>query len=92
MWEFWWTEWHCERLFTEYFGCSPVNIIPPSISILIYTWGMNNIPDFAAVQRHNLTPSTWTTTSSEVRFQVLTAASMKFGVFWDVAPCSLGVD
>jgi hypothetical protein len=28
-----------------------------------------------------------------VRFQVLTAASMKFRVFWDVAPCSLvGVD
>jgi hypothetical protein len=24
-----------------------------------------------------------------VRFQVLTAASMKFRVFWDVAPCSL---
>jgi hypothetical protein len=23
-----------------------------------------------------------------VRFQVLTAASMKFSVFWDVAPCS----
>jgi hypothetical protein len=23
-----------------------------------------------------------------VRFQVLTAASMKFRVFWDVAPCS----
>jgi hypothetical protein len=28
-----------------------------------------------------------------VRFQVLAAASVKFGVFWDVAPCSLvGVD
>jgi hypothetical protein len=28
-----------------------------------------------------------------VRFQVLTASSMKFGVFWDIAPCSLvGVD
>jgi hypothetical protein len=24
-----------------------------------------------------------------VRFQVLTAASMKMTVFWDVAPCSL---
>jgi hypothetical protein len=24
-----------------------------------------------------------------VRFQVLTAASMKIAVFWDVAPCSL---
>jgi hypothetical protein len=23
-----------------------------------------------------------------VRFQVITAASMKFTVFWDVAPCS----
>jgi hypothetical protein len=23
-----------------------------------------------------------------VRFQVLTAASMKFRIFWDVAPCS----
>jgi hypothetical protein len=28
-----------------------------------------------------------------VRFQVLTAASMKIRAFWDVAPCSLvGVD
>jgi hypothetical protein len=28
-----------------------------------------------------------------VRFQVLTAASMKFRVFWNVAPCGLiGVD
>jgi hypothetical protein len=25
-------------------------------------------------------------------FQVLTAASMKFGVFWDIAPCSLEVN
>jgi hypothetical protein len=25
---------------------------------------------------------------SVLRFQVLTAASMKFRVFWDVAPCS----
>jgi hypothetical protein len=29
---------------------------------------------------------------THVRFQVLMAASMKFRVFWDVAPCSLGVD
>jgi hypothetical protein len=27
-----------------------------------------------------------------VRFQVLTAASMKIRAFWDVAPCSLRVD
>jgi hypothetical protein len=27
-----------------------------------------------------------------VRFQVLMVASMKIGAFWDVAPCSLGVD
>jgi hypothetical protein len=27
-----------------------------------------------------------------VRFQVLMAASMKIRAFWDIAPCSLGVD
>jgi hypothetical protein len=27
-----------------------------------------------------------------VRFQVLTAVSMKSRALWDVAPCSLGVD
>jgi hypothetical protein len=27
-----------------------------------------------------------------VRFQVLTAVSMKFRVVWDLAPCSLHVD
>jgi hypothetical protein len=32
-------------------------------------------------------------TQATVRFQVLTAASMKIGAFWDVAPCRLiGVD
>jgi hypothetical protein len=30
----------------------------------------------------------WWSTQCHVRFQVLTAASMKFRVFWDVAPCS----
>jgi hypothetical protein len=35
----------------------------------------------------------YTNCNSSVRFQVLTAASMKFKVFWDVAPYSLiGVD
>jgi hypothetical protein len=27
--------------------------------------------------------------TEKVRFQVLTAMSMKMAVFWDVAPCSL---
>jgi hypothetical protein len=27
-----------------------------------------------------------------VRFQVLTALSMKIIAFWDIAPCNLGVD
>jgi hypothetical protein len=31
----------------------------------------------------------WRTTVHYVRFQILTAASMKMTVFWDVAPCNL---
>jgi len=46
--------------------------------------------------RHHVVPKPWYTTKymeqqtkiTYVRFQVLTAASMKFRVFWDVAPCS----
>jgi hypothetical protein len=29
---------------------------------------------------------------NSVRFRVLTAVSINIAVFWDVAPCSLGVD
>jgi hypothetical protein len=35
MWDFWWTEWHWDRFFSEFF-VFPVGIIPPSLSILIY--------------------------------------------------------
>jgi hypothetical protein len=34
-------------------------------------------------------PETYLETGCEVRFQVLTAASMKMAAFWVVAPCSL---
>jgi len=49
------------QVFLQVLRFSPVSIIPPWLSILIYHLGMNKGPLVAAVQRHSLTPSTWTT-------------------------------
>jgi hypothetical protein len=43
MWDLWWTEWHWDRFFPISL-VSPVNSIPPWLSILIHHWGMNNRP------------------------------------------------
>jgi hypothetical protein len=38
----WWTEWHYDRLFSEFFGF-PINIIPPMLHIhSCIIWGMDN--------------------------------------------------
>jgi hypothetical protein len=33
--DLWWTKWHWDRFFSEFFGFSPVRIIPPWLSMLI---------------------------------------------------------
>jgi hypothetical protein len=33
MWDLWWTGWHWDRFFPEYFGF-PVNFIPPVLHLL----------------------------------------------------------
>jgi hypothetical protein len=33
MWDLWWTKWHWGRLFSEFLGFSPANIIPPLLHI-----------------------------------------------------------
>jgi hypothetical protein len=38
MWDLWWTNWHWNRFFSEFFGSSSV-IIPPLLSILAYHLG-----------------------------------------------------
>jgi hypothetical protein len=65
MWDLWWTKWQWDRLFSKFFGF-PVNIIPPCLSMLLYTttWGINNRPVVALVQIQCLTSSTWTTTTA----------------------------
>jgi hypothetical protein len=34
MWNLWWTKWHWDRFFSDYFGFSPVSFIPP----VLHTW------------------------------------------------------
>jgi hypothetical protein len=31
MWDFWWIKWHWDKIFSEFFDFSPVNIIPPGL-------------------------------------------------------------
>jgi hypothetical protein len=49
------------QVFLRVTWSSPVSIIPPWLSILILLFGWWRVGSFvAAVQRHSLTPSTWT--------------------------------
>jgi hypothetical protein len=59
IWNFWWTKWHYDRSFSEFFGF-PVSISfcrgsPHSYVI----WGWTISPLVGTVQRHSLTPVTW---------------------------------
>jgi hypothetical protein len=50
MWDLWWTKWHCDRFFPEYFGFSPVNFIPLVLhytekrgkELIIFITGLHN--------------------------------------------------
>jgi hypothetical protein len=59
----WWNKCHWGRLFFLVPRFPPVSIIPPWLSTLIYHVQDEQGPSVAAVQRHRLTPTTWTTTS-----------------------------
>jgi hypothetical protein len=63
---------------------SLVNIIPSWISTLISRRDGATYTFLAAIRKHGL----FLKHNRCVRFQVLTAASVKFRVFWDVALCS----
>jgi hypothetical protein len=39
MWHLWWIKWHWDKYLSEFFGFSPVNIIPPWLSMLMYNLG-----------------------------------------------------
>jgi hypothetical protein len=51
MWGLWWTKWHWDRFFYEYFGFPPVNFIPPVLhylekrgKLIIFMTGLHNKP------------------------------------------------
>jgi len=31
-WDLWWTKWHCDRFFSQYFSFPPVSVYPPMLS------------------------------------------------------------
>jgi hypothetical protein len=53
-WDLWLTKWHWDRVFSEFFGFTLSVSFHRSSRDSYITWGML----VAAVQRHNLTPST----------------------------------
>jgi hypothetical protein len=59
MWDLWWTKWHWDRFFTEFFSFSlSVSLFhQDSIFILPSSGGRTIGPLVAAVQRYSLTPS-----------------------------------
>jgi hypothetical protein len=36
MWDLWWTKWHCDTFFSEFFSFPPANIISQWLSMLTY--------------------------------------------------------
>jgi hypothetical protein len=45
MWDFLWTKWHWDRLFSEFFGFSCQYHSTMALALHTYiTWGMNNKP------------------------------------------------
>jgi hypothetical protein len=60
-------EWHWGRFLSWVLRFSAVTIIPPWLSILISGgWIIDSL--VAAVQRHSLTPPSWTTTTTKTRY------------------------
>jgi hypothetical protein len=44
MWDFWWTKWHWDRFFSEFFGFL-MSISFHRVSTILYiTWGMKSRP------------------------------------------------
>jgi hypothetical protein len=46
MWNLWWTAWHWDRLFSEFFGFSLSKSFHRVSLYLYVTWGLNNRPVF----------------------------------------------
>jgi hypothetical protein len=72
MWDLWWRNWQWDRFLSEFFNLSlsiPFHYGSP-YSYIIWAWTIG--PLVAAVRRHILTPSTWTTVAQLItKFPVL---------------------
>jgi hypothetical protein len=66
MWDLWWEKWHWDSLFSEFFSFPHQYHSTVALSIHISSGGWKISPLVAAVQRHHLTPSTWTTAVLEI--------------------------
>jgi hypothetical protein len=62
--DFWWTNWHWGKFFSEFLSFSMSTSFHHSPPYSYIAWGMSNRPVVAAVQRRRLNPSTWTTYSA----------------------------
>jgi hypothetical protein len=56
MWDLWWTKWHWDRFFPEYFSFFPVNFNPPVLhytekrkQLIIFITGLHNKPQGCGV-------------------------------------------
>jgi hypothetical protein len=52
-WDLWWTEWHCERYFSKYFGLSLSVNIPPGLHNHLSPVACTLCPLAATVLRHS---------------------------------------
>jgi hypothetical protein len=57
-----WTKWHWDRFFSELFGFPLTIVVSLGLHTHLSSGGWRTGLLLAAVQRHGLTPSTWTTT------------------------------
>jgi hypothetical protein len=68
MWDLWWAKWYWDRFFSEFFSF-PLSYCSTVALHIHISGGWIKYPFMAAVQRHSLTPSTWTTTISIMMVQ-----------------------
>jgi ribosomal protein S12 len=72
------TSWH--EVISDYISSKNVNKMDNNVFILVFGNGYRDCCNVCYKIRRSGKPS--------VRFQILTAASVKFRAVWDVAPCS----